>query len=121
MARILIVEDDESVRLFAARALTINGHAVDTAEDGERGLAMIRKAGGSYDLVVSDIRMPVMDGIALGRAVAAEFPAQRILLMTGYAEQRIEAESIAGIVVGVLDKPFSISEFRQRVEAAFGG
>ncbi len=118
MGRILIVEDDDSVRTFSARALAADGHAVDTAADGEEGLALIRTAGGAYDLVLSDIRMPVMDGIEMARSVAAAFPHQRILLMTGYAEQRERAAELEGIVVGVVSKPFTLAEIRAQVAKA---
>lgn len=118
MARILIVEDDDSVRAFAARALAGRGHLVEAAEDGDIGLDAIRTAEGAFDLVVSDIRMPAMDGIAMARAAREAFPAVRILLMTGYADQRERAAEIAGTVVGVLDKPFSLADFVARVEGA---
>jgi len=58
MAKLLIVEDDESVRTLSARALERAGHSVDIAADGAQGLDRIRAAQGGYDLVVSDIRMP---------------------------------------------------------------
>lgn len=118
MARILIVEDDDSVRSFTARAITNDGHQVETAEDGDLGLASIREAGGSYDLVLSDIRMPAMDGIEMARRAAGEFPGLRILLMTGYAEQRERAADLASIIIDVVSKPFTLSEIRTRVQRA---
>ena len=118
MARILIVEDDDSVRAFTARAIAASGHEVETAEDGDLGLSSIREAGGGYDLVLSDIRMPAMDGIEMARRAAAEFPGLRILLMTGYAEQRERAADLQEIVVDVVAKPFALTEIRNRVEQA---
>lgn len=118
MSRILIVEDDESVRGFTARALSAAGHDVETAEDGDVGLERIGKAAGAYDLVLSDIRMPVMDGIEMARKAASAFPGLRILLMTGYAEQRERAAELEGIVVGVVNKPFSLDELRREVGRA---
>lgn len=118
MARILIVEDDESVRSFTARALGASGHAVETAGDGEEGLSKINDISGAYDLVLSDIRMPLMDGIALARAAARRFPGLRILLMTGFAEQRERAAELEGTVVGVVSKPFTLVDIRDRVAAA---
>ena len=79
MAKLLIVEDDESVRTLAARALERDGHNVDIAADGAQGLALIQQSGGSYDLVVSDIRMPEMDGIEMAMAAAKRFPAMKIM------------------------------------------
>jgi two-component system cell cycle response regulator CpdR len=118
MAKILIVEDDESVRSFTARAIAAAGHDVDTAEDGDLGLASIRRCAGSYDLVLSDIRMPTMDGIEMAKRAASEFPSLRILLMTGYAEQRERAADLAEVIVDVVAKPFTLKEIRSRVQLA---
>ncbi|WP_217572759.1 response regulator [Mesorhizobium sp. GbtcB19] len=114
MAKLLIVEDDESVRTLAARALERDGHNVTIAADGAHGLDMIRQAGG-YDLVVSDIRMPEMDGIEMATAAAKEFPTMKIMLMTGYADQRERAEELNGIILDVVQKPFTLAEIRTRV------
>ncbi|AZO65996.1 MAG: response regulator [Mesorhizobium sp.] len=118
MAKLLIVEDDESVRTLAARALERAGHMIDIAADGAQGLALIRAARGGYDLVVSDIRMPEMDGIAMAKAAASLFPAMKILLMTGYADQRERAEELNGVILDVVQKPFTLAEIRARVEQA---
>ncbi|MEX0954150.1 MAG: response regulator [Rhizobiaceae bacterium] len=118
MARVLIVEDDESVRIFTARALQADGHATETAGDGDEGLEMIRAESGGFDLVLSDIRMPVMDGIEMAETAARSFPQLRILLMTGYAEQRERAAELGGTVLGVVRKPFSLAEIRSEVARA---
>ena len=118
MAKLPVVEDDESVRTLAARALERDGHAVNVAADGAQGLSLIREAAGSYDLVVSDIRMPEMDGIEMAKAAAALFPAMKILLMTGYADQRERAEELNGIILDVVQKPFTLAEIRSRVDRA---
>ncbi|WP_421927428.1 response regulator [Neoaquamicrobium sediminum] len=118
MARILIVEDDESVRAFTARAIAAGGHEVETAEDGDLGLELIRSADGGYDLVLSDIRMPAMDGIEMAKRAANEFPGLRILLMTGYAEQRERAADLADIIIDVVPKPFTLNEIRTKVQRA---
>jgi CheY-like chemotaxis protein len=118
MANLLIVEDDEPVRSLAARALERAGHTVTLAADGEQGLGLICKAGGGFDLVVSDIRMPAMDGIEMARSAAQRFPRLRILLMTGYADQRERAAELSGIIVGVLQKPFTFGDLRDRVASA---
>ncbi|TWI33519.1 response regulator [Mesorhizobium tianshanense] len=118
MAKLLIVEDDESVRTLAARALERAGHLIDIAADGAQGLALIRAAQGGYDLVVSDIRMPEMDGIEMAKAAVRLFPATKILLMTGYADQRERAEELNGVILDVVQKPFTLAEIRARVERA---
>jgi CheY-like chemotaxis protein len=118
MANILIVEDDESVRSFTARALQIDGHTVDQADDGDVGLEKVAGKDGGYDLVLSDIRMPAMDGIAMAREIAKDFPDQKILLMTGYAEQRERARDVEKIVIDVVQKPFTLADIRAAVAKA---
>lgn len=118
MAKLLIVEDDESVRTLAARALERAGHMIDVAADGGQGLALIQAMHGGYDLVVSDIRMPEIDGIEMAVAAAALFPSMKIMLMTGYADQRERAEELDGIILDVVQKPFTLAEIRSRVERA---
>jgi len=120
MAAILIVEDDDSVRLFTQRALLADGHIVEVASDGDEGLERVASAARPYDLVLSDIRMPVMDGIEMARRIAQISPGTPILLMTGYAEQRERAVELAGLVRGVVDKPFTLPELRMRVSQALG-
>ncbi|WP_157018779.1 response regulator [Mesorhizobium xinjiangense] len=115
MANILIVEDDEPVRTLAARALARDGHVVETADDGEAGLARIVDRSGRYDLVVSDIRMPAMDGIAMAKAAARTYPDLKIMLVTGYAEQRERAAELDGIIVDVVQKPFTLAQIRSKV------
>src|SRR5689334_6545885 len=114
MAKLLIVEDDESVRTLAARALERDGHSVAVAADGAQGLALIQQNRGGYDLVVSDIRMPEMDGIEMATAAAKQFPAMKIMLMTGYADQRERAEELNGIILDVVQKPFTLAEIDRK-------
>jgi CheY-like chemotaxis protein len=115
MAKLLVVEDDESVRQLAQRGLERAGHRVDVACDGEEGLRKISEANGAYDLVVSDIRMPVMDGIEMSHQAAARYPGIRIMLVTGYADQRERAAELDGVVVDVLLKPFTLASIRDVV------
>lgn len=117
MAKILVAEDDAGVRLLTARALRLDGHEVDVAEDGLEAIEAVVAADGAYDLVLSDIRMPAMTGIELAHAVKAAFPAVTVLLMTGYAEQREAADDLVAIIAGVVDKPFTVAEMRARVAA----
>ena len=118
MAKILVVEDDDSVRDFTARALRASGHTVDTADDGDNGLEQMAAAGGDYGLVLSDIRMPVMDGIEMAKKAATNHPGLKILLMTGYAEQRERAADLQGVIIDVISKPFTLTDLRKTVECA---
>ena len=118
MAALLVVEDDESIRAFVRRALERAGHSVTEAEDGADALDKLRASETPIDLVLSDIQMPVMDGIALALNLARERPDLPILLMTGYAHQRERAHGLDQIVLDVVEKPFSLAEITQRVNAA---
>ena len=116
MARILIAEDEHALRRFVARALVMDGHEIVEAGDGAEALDHLMD--GNFDLLLSDIRMPVMDGIALAGAAAEQRPGMPILLMTGYAEQRERAEPLMRIVVDVVAKPFTLPQIRQAVADA---
>ncbi len=117
MARILIAEDEDALRRFVSRALQMDGHEVVEVADGAEGLHCLRD-GERYDLLLSDIRMPELDGIALAHTAALEFPGTKILLMTGFAEQRERADNLARIVVDVVPKPFSLPDIRYAVAEA---
>ena len=118
MARILLAEDDEAVRGFVRRALELDGHEVVAAADGGEALEILQGEDGRFDLLLSDIRMPVMDGIALALAAARDFAALRILLMTGYAEQRERAHGLDAIIHDVVQKPFTLTDIRRAVAEA---
>ena len=120
MARILIADDEEPLRGFISRALQLDGHFVDAAADGAEALDMLLAAGAAYDLLLTDIRMPMMDGIALALAAAKERPELPILLMTGYADQRERARDLDALIRDVLTKPFSLAELRQVVRRTLG-
>lgn len=120
MARILVVDDEEPVRALIARGLALDGHETMTAGDGGEGLEVLEAEGGRFDLLLTDIRMPVMDGIALALAAKRDFPDLTILLMTGYAEQRERAKSLDSIVADVLSKPFALAELRAKVNELLG-
>lgn len=121
MARILIVDDEEPLRTFLKRGLELDGHGVSLAADGGEGLERLGEAGGAFDLLLTDIRMPMMDGIALALAAKRDFPGLAILLMTGFAEQRERAEALEGVVVDVLMKPFTLADARVAVRRALAG
>jgi two-component system, cell cycle response regulator CpdR len=116
MARILIAEDDEPVRGFVKRALEMDGHVVAAEADGAAALERLVAEQGAFDLLLSDIRMPLMDGIALALAAGRDFPALPILLMTGFADQRERAHDLQAIIEDVVTKPFSLAEIRAAVE-----
>ena len=118
MARILIAEDEEPLRGLVARALAEDGHKVETAADGAEALDKLQREGGRFDLLLADIKMPVMDGLALALATARDFPSLPILLMTGFADQRERASGLEALISDVISKPFSVAEIKFAVAAA---
>ena len=118
MTRVLIADDEESMRLLVARALALDGHATVTAEDGAEALEILSREPDAFDLLLTDIQMPVMDGIALALTAARDFPDLTILLMTGFADQRERTHGLSAIVHDLITKPFSVAEIRAAVAAA---
>src|SRR5690606_16749809 len=117
MARILVAEDEQTVRELVTRALTQDGHEVEAVPDGAAALERLAAAE-PFELLLSDIRMPVMDGIALALSAARDFPQVAIILMTGYAGERDRALGIDELVHDIVLKPFSLSDLRQRLRDA---
>lgn len=115
MARLLVAEDDEAVRAFLEKAFELDGHDVRTAEDGAMALEVLAEEDGAFDLLLTDIQMPVMDGIALALSTVRDYPGLPILLMTGYANQRERAHGLESLVEDVIMKPFSLADIRDAV------
>src|SRR5580700_784483 len=118
MSRVLIVDDEDSMRALVARAIGMDGHDITTAADGAEALEILGRADSAFELLLTDIQMPVMDGIALALAAARDFPDLTILLMTGFADQRERASGLDAIVHDVVTKPFSVADIRTAVAAA---
>ncbi|MGA0533974.1 response regulator [Hansschlegelia sp. KR7-227] len=120
MARILLTDDEEAVRGFVKRALELDGHEVTASFDGADALEKLMAAQGAFDLLLTDIRMPMMDGIALALTAARDYPDVVILLMTGYADQRERAAGLEALIHDVVTKPFSLDQIRAAVVDALG-
>ncbi len=118
MARILIAEDEEALRALCARALAMDGHEVKSTCDGSEALEVLCREAGRFDLLLTDIRMPIMDGIALALATARDFPTLTILMMTGYADQRERAHGLDALIHDVVTKPFTLATLRTAVAEA---
>ncbi len=106
------------MRSLVSRAIAMDGHEIVTAQDGAEALEIIVRENGAFDLLLTDIKMPLMDGIALALAVARDFPDLTILLMTGFADQRERASGLDAIVYDVITKPFAIADIRTAVADA---
>ncbi|OAF07881.1 response regulator [Bradyrhizobium neotropicale] len=118
MPKVLIADDEESMRTLVARAIAMDGHQTVTAQDGAEALEILIREDGAFDLLLTDIQMPVMDGIALALSVARDFPDLTILLMTGFADQRERASNLNALVHDVVTKPFSVADIRTAVADA---
>jgi two-component system cell cycle response regulator CpdR len=118
MSRVLIADDEDSMRLLVARAIAMDGHDTVTAQDGAEALEILTREDGAFDLLLTDIQMPIMDGIALALSAARDFPQLTILLMTGFADQRERASNLSAIAHDVITKPFSVADIRTAVADA---
>ena len=114
MAHILIAEDEEAVRIFVSRALEHRGHTTISVPDG--GAAVDAMDKGKFDLLLTDIVMPIMDGIALALKVSSEHPEMPILMMTGYSHERQRAHNLECLIHDVISKPFSLDELCDTVD-----
>ena len=117
MARILLAEDDDSLRRFLARGLEMVGHEVVDVRDGVSAVAALEA--GPYDLLIADIVMPGTDGIELARQAADEMPELKVMFITGFAAVALKAQSVAASKGGkVLSKPFHLKDLVDEVETA---
>jgi CheY-like chemotaxis protein len=117
MAKILVAEDDDAIRAMIIRALNKDGHDLIAANDGAAALDALKHNGG-FDLLLSDVKMPVMDGIALALAAGRDHPDLTIMLMTGYADQRERAHGLDALVHDIINKPFSVDQIQGAVREA---
>jgi two-component system cell cycle sensor histidine kinase/response regulator CckA len=113
--RVLLVEDEDMVRAVAERALTRAGYTVTTASDGDEGLEIVA-SGAEFDMIVSDVVMPAMDGPSMVREVRKLRPDLPVLFMSGYAEEQLRKE-IDIDSVEFLPKPFSVQQISDKVGA----
>jgi two-component system cell cycle response regulator CpdR len=116
MIKILLAEDDESMRLYLARALERVGYAVESVDRGTAALARIEAE--SFDLLLTDIVMPEMDGIELAQKAALIAPDMRVMFITGFAAVALRAGKVAP-EAKVLSKPFHLRDLVAEVDRLF--
>src|SRR5262249_3105 len=97
--------------------LVQEGHEVIAAADGAEALDKLA-AGGRFELLLADISMPVMDGVALALSAARDHPDLTVLLMTGFSDQRERAHGLDALIHDVITKPFSVPEIKLAVQEA---
>jgi len=112
---ILVADDEPSVREFVERALTYGGFQVTSVPDGNAALEALEKK--KYDLLLTDIVMPDLDGIALSLKVAKDHPETKIVMMSGYANQRQRAHNLDYLAHEVISKPFTLDEIVKRIKS----
>lgn len=104
--RILVVDDEPVVRRFACRVLEDAGYRIAAAADGAEALQVVGRRSAKFDAVVSDIVMPRLNGVELLQALSVSHPELPIILMSGYATERLAERGIAA-PCSVLNKPFA--------------
>ncbi len=118
--RVLIVEDEDSVRAFAARALTSRGYTVVEANSGEIGLEVIESDKDGFELILSDVVMPEMDGPTMLKELRKRGITSKFIFMSGYAEDAFEKSPDSPTDFSFLQKPFSLKQLVEKVKAELG-
>ncbi len=113
---ILLVEDEDGVRVFGARALRNKGYTVIEANSGEAALAVMDKYDGEIDLLITDVVMPQMDGATLIEKVRETHPEFKVILISGYAEDSFRERLAASEHITFLPKPFSLVQLAGTVK-----
>jgi two-component system cell cycle response regulator CpdR len=116
MIRILLAEDDDSMRQYLARALEKSGYEVVAVDRGTAALPLIENE--HFDLLLTDIVMPEMDGIELAQHVAQSSPSTRVMFITGFAAVTLRAGRVAP-EAKVLSKPFHLRDLVLEVDRIF--
>jgi two-component system cell cycle response regulator CpdR len=117
MARILLADDDAAARDLVQRALASDGHNVVATHDGAEALEQLQ-ANGPFDLLISDVQMPGVDGIELIEKAVAAAPKMRVILMSGFAGELDRAKHLRSKIAREISKPFTLEQVRAVVKAA---
>jgi two-component system cell cycle response regulator CpdR len=115
-AHVLVAEDNPAVREFIVRSLASAGYAVTATVDGQQALDALARE--KFHVLVTDIVMPNVDGIALAMKAVRLFPDLRIVMISGYAQERMRAHNLDALVHRIIAKPFSLEEICEAVKNA---
>lgn len=121
MARILLADDEAASRDLAARALEAEGHKVACAQDGQEALDQLLAASPPFDLLISDVQMPVLDGIGLAEKALAGSTTLKVLLVSGFAGGMERADGMRGPRLRTFMKPFTLDALKSEVRALLKG
>lgn len=116
--RILVVDDQESMRQMLSDLLEVMGHVAFAVEGGESALNNLRTQ--SADLVITDLNMPVMNGMELMKQIKSEFPGIPVIIITGYGSFHTERQVLSNGADGYIPKPCTIHRVQQTVNQALG-
>lgn len=120
MANILLAEDDSSLRGFIAATLERSGHAVTPCADGLAAQAALEAA--AFDLLLTDIVMPGMDGLELSARARAKYPALKVMFITGFAAmaEKNLGGNAGGTATRVISKPFHLGDLPRQIADLLG-
>src|SRR3954470_21107366 len=118
--RILVVDDEESIRLFVDRVLRMSGYETRVASDGESALD-IAASSGPFDLLLTDFMMPGITGDELARRLRVQNPDLKVLYLTGFADRLFSARAVLWANEAFLDKPATVAAVREAVSLAIFG
>ncbi len=110
---VLLVDDELQVRHAVARLLRLDGHDVVELASGTEALAELERR--TFDLILTDIMMPDMNGCELGRAIGRRWPGQRVLYYSGHVFASLYASGMCPRNIPFIEKPFGIDELRRRL------
>jgi two-component system cell cycle response regulator CpdR len=113
---VLVAEDNPAVREFIVRSLQTAGYNITPVADGQQALDALAKS--KFEVLVTDIVMPNVDGIALALKAVRLFPDLRIVMISGYAQERMRAHNLDALVHRIIAKPFSLEEICDAVKDA---
>lgn len=118
MAKILVVDDDQGLRVLTVTILKQAGHEVNFVASAEQVFQVYKDRLGIFDLVITDFNLPIMDGVSLLRRLREEYPTMPAILMTGNEpEARVKMQAF-NLDVPILAKPFELSELAKSVQTA---
>jgi two-component system, cell cycle sensor histidine kinase and response regulator CckA len=118
--RVLVVDDEASIRDLLAKTLALAEYDVDTASDGSAALDRLRERRGNYNLMIADLRMPGMDGLTLIREAKRLSPHLPIIIITGFSTESSAIEAVNLGVAGYLTKPFRVPQVLEAAAKALG-
>src|SRR4051812_40156660 len=115
-ARILVIDDEHTIRELLRNELGRQCYAVDVAVDGEEGIAKVRQE--KYDIVISDIKMPRMDGMQALSEIKKISPETEVIMITGYATVENAVQAMKSGAYDFIQKPFNLEELSVLIEKA---